>query len=50
MEWNVYMSDKDHSNQERMVVTTPWLVWFLVFGEKRYIVTINKRKAKVSTN
>ena len=44
MMWNVYMSEKDHTGQERMIVSTPWLVWFLIFGDKKYIVTINKKK------
>lgn len=44
IKWNVYQSDKDYRNKKTMVLGTFELLWWLVFGHKQYIVTINKRK------
>lgn len=44
MKWSVYESNKQHENRERSIKTTSELIWWLMFGKPRYIVTINRLK------
>lgn len=44
IKWSVHQSDKDYGNKSKTIMTTAWLVWWLIFGDKDYIVTINRMK------
>lgn len=40
--WSVYESNRHHKDKERSVKTTLGLIWWIMFGKPKYIVTINR--------
>lgn len=44
--WSVHQSNKQHEDKHNDIKTTSQLIWWLLFGNPNYIVTVNKRKDK----